>query len=85
MSKARHKGMAKRAMGGGVKDKEATPANASGNPSVEKEAKAKTVAPLGGEGAKKRLDRARGGRCGGSDTSPMSASSSKNPMTSAGK
>ncbi len=81
MSKHRHK-MSKKAMGGGVTDKD--PADAGGNKDVETEAKSKTVGALPGGMAKRRLDRARGGRVG-ADKSPMSSSSSKNPITSAGK
>ena len=80
--KHRHK-VSKKA-GGGAVDKDPVPADAGGNKDVESEAKAKTVGMIPGGPAKKRLDRARGGRVG-ADKSPMSASSSKNPITSAGK
>lgn len=83
MSKARHK-MAKKAMGGGIKDKDGKPEDGGGNPDVMAEAKSKTVGMLPGGVGKKRLDRARGGRVG-ADKSPLSASSSKHPITSAGK
>lgn len=83
MSKHRHK-MAKKAIGGGVVAKDPMPQNAGGNPPVEAEAKTKTVGMIGDKTARKRLDRARGGRVG-ADKSPLSASSSKNPITSAGK
>jgi hypothetical protein len=78
----KHRGK-KAKMHNGVMAKEPTPANAGGNADVEKEAKAKTVGIIGGA-APKRLDRARGGRVG-ADKSPLSASSSKHPITSAGK
>lgn len=81
--KHRHK-MSKKAMGGGVDDKDPVPSDAGGNKDVEAEAKAKTVGMIPGGMAKKRLDRARGGRVG-ADKSPLSASSSKHPITSAGK
>lgn len=82
MSKARH--MKKKAIGGGVVAKDPVPENAGGNADVETEAKTKTVGVIGDKGARKRLDRARGGRVG-ADKSPLSANSSKNPITSAGK
>lgn len=81
--KHRHKS-AKKAMGGGVVAKDPTPMDAGGNKDVEAEAKTKTVGMIPGGMAKKRLDRARGGRVG-ADKSPLSASSSKHPITSAGK
>lgn len=81
MSKARHK--AKKAMGGGVSDQDTMPADGGGDPNVKTEAKAKTVGIIGDAG-RKRIDRARGGRVG-ADKSPMSASSSKHPISSAGK
>jgi len=78
----KHRGK-KAKMHGGVMAKDPTPASAGGNADVEKEAKAKTVGIIG-DAAPKRLDRARGGRVG-ADKSPLSASSSKHPTTSAGK
>lgn len=81
--KHRHKA-SKKAMGGGVTDKDPVPTDAGGNADVEAEAKARTVGMIPGGIAKKRLDRARGGRVG-ADNSPMSSNSSKNPITSAGK
>jgi len=81
--KHRHKA-SKKAMGGGVVAKDPMPAEAGGNKDVEAEAKSKTVGMIPGGMAKKRLDRARGGRVG-ADKSPLSASSSKSPITSAGK
>lgn len=81
MSKIRHK--SKKAMGGGVTDKDPMPSDAGGNKDVEAEAKTKTVG-IAGPPARKRLDRASGGRVG-ADKSPLSASSSKHPITSAGK
>jgi len=82
--KHRHKAHKGKATGGGVMEKDPPAENGGGNPDVESEAKAKTVGMLPGKGAARRLDRKRGGRVG-ADKSPLSASSSKNPMTSAGK
>ena len=87
--KARHKGM-KKAIGGGIVAKDVMAENGGGNPDVKTEAKEKTVGKLPGGMAKGRLDRARGGRVhrsagGAADKSPLSANSSKNPITSAGK
>lgn len=81
--KNRHKAKGK-ASGGGVTDTDPMPADAGGEPAVKKEAKAKAVGPIDGGIAPRRLDRARGGRVG-ADKSPLSASSSKHPTTSAGK
>jgi len=83
--KHRHKmKSAKKAMGGGVVAKDPMPMVAGGNKDVVDEATSKTVGMIPGGMAKKRLDRARGGRVG-ADKSPLSASSSKPPITSAGK
>ena len=81
--KAKHK-FGKKAMGGGITDVDPVPADAGGNKDVAKEAKAKSVGAIPGGPAKKRLDRASGGRVS-ADKAPMSSSSSKNPITSAGK
>lgn len=81
MSKMRHK--SKKSHGGGVMDKDPTPSVAAGNKDVVEEAKTKTVGIVGPP-ARKRLDRASGGRVG-ADKSPLSANSSKHPMSSAGK
>jgi hypothetical protein len=74
----------KKAIGGGMVAKDPMPMDAGGNKDVEAEAKSKTVGMIPGGMAKKRLDRARGGRVG-ADKSPLSANSSKSPITSAGK
>ena len=90
--KHRH-AMKKRAEGGSVvpnspqNETDGEPKDAGGSPGVKKEAKAKKAGFVDGGTAKSRMDRpARksGGRVG-SDKSPLSASSSANPMTSAGK
>lgn len=80
----KHRHKMKKASGGGVVDKSPAAEDGGGNPDVMKEAKAKTVGMIDGGPARKRLDRARGGRVG-ADKSPLSSSSSKNPITSAGK
>lgn len=80
----RHKMAKSGKIAGGVVAKDPMPMDAGGNKDVEKEAKAKTVGTIGGDKAARRLDRARGGRVG-ADKSPLSASSSKHPMSSAGK
>lgn len=82
--KNRHKA-SKKAMGGGVTDPEPKPADAGGNEDVQAEAKTKTVGMIPGAPATARRDRPpvnrkQGGRVG-ADKSPMSPSSSKNPIT----